>query len=262
MRRGRAPRYHLLMTACIAPDAEHAILERADPHVRLGDYEAALASWLAVDDPALASITFLENSGYPLDTLRALVDGQPRLRYPVRLAHTGGGYFPEGVGYGYAELGILDWAAEHCEAFATDDLIVKVTGRLQFPDLPRLVRRLPSGTSFACDAVNLHRPSARTGENGVLRTQLLVFRADFYRAHLLGLKSVMRPERGHRLIETVLYRTLWPLRANPAVLMRFPVNCSPVGRAAHWDKDYRSPRERARDAVRAVSRRVAPWLWI
>jgi hypothetical protein len=250
--------YHVLLTACIAPGASVRVA-RSDPSVRLLDYLAGLEFWLRLEDARLRSVTFVDNSGHSLAELEARAAGLASV--PVRFLSAPPTEIPEGIGYGYGELALLDWALANGDQLQSDELVVKATGRLRFPRLPRLLDKVPGTSVFLADAVNKHLPARRTAENGVLRTQLFAFGGQFYREHLTNLWQGMRAEAGHRLIESVLYRAIWPLRARPDVLLRFPVNCSPVGLAAHWDKDYQSPRERMRDGARAITRSVAPWIW-
>jgi hypothetical protein len=74
----------------------------------------------------------------------------------------------------------------------------------------------------------------------------------------------MRPEPGYRMIESILYRKLFPLHqtAPDRVLLRFPINCSPRGEAAHWNKQYGSGTDRLKNFTRSVGRRLAPGLWL
>jgi len=246
------------MTACIAPQPHPAVV-RSDPALRLRDYLSALEFWLRLPDPQLASVVFVDNSGHPLDQVEAL-----RLRYPripVEVHSSPPCDIPAGIGYGYAELQLIEWALQHSSRLAGEDLIVKATGRLSFPQLPKLITSLPSATSFAADAVCRQLPWRRTAENGTFRTQLLLFRRRFYQQYLSGLWRDMRPVAGQRFIEDVLYRAVWPLRDTQEVAMRFPVNCSPVGWAAHLPKDYASPSARVVNAGRAVARALVPWIW-
>jgi hypothetical protein len=123
------------------------------------------------------------------------------------------------------------------------------------------MNKLPSGAVFAADAVSRQLPWKRTAEGGYFRTQLLLFRRQFYQEQLSGLWQGMKPLAGLRNIEDVIYRAVWPLRGLPEVLLRFPSNCSPVGWAAHMHKDYASPRARLVDAVRGAARFTLPWIW-
>ena len=43
--------YLLVMTACIDPSAGHYRIDRADPAIRLLDYQQALRFWLSYPDP-------------------------------------------------------------------------------------------------------------------------------------------------------------------------------------------------------------------
>ena len=59
------------MTACIAPKpGVREMLCRADPSVRLKDYQRGLEFWLKLDEPRIGGVVFADNSGYPLDVLQ------------------------------------------------------------------------------------------------------------------------------------------------------------------------------------------------
>lgn len=253
--------YHLVLTACVAPRVENPLVSRYKADERLADYLGAFRHALAFDDARCAGVLLLENSGHPLDAFREIATRENRHGRAIDIRSAGDNEIPEGISYGYAELGMLDAAADESTLWNSATMLVKVTGRLTFPGLPRLIARLDSGDRFVADARNPNRPGRRSGENGSLTTQVLLFTPAFYREHLYGVRRQMRPEPGHRLIESTLYRTVWPLRDQPGVRLRFPVNCSPRGEAAHWQKSYQSPREQLKNAARAVGRIVAPQLW-
>jgi hypothetical protein len=257
---GKISRYHVVMTACIAPDPR--VVYRSDASARLGDYLSAIRFWLSLPDPRLKSLTFLENSGYPLDAIRQAVETGNERGISVDVRNVSDNYIPEGISYGYGELGMLDEASRVCAAFATSDLLIKATGRLCFPALPRWVSSLPGDTRFVVDAVNHHLPWNRTADNGVVRTQLLGFRPDLYREQLFGLRDQLRPIAGYRLIESQIYRFAWQRRHEPGYLLRFPVGCPPTGFAAHWEKRYDSLGPRQKEFAREVARRLAPFLWL
>ncbi|MEI2269258.1 hypothetical protein OHB93_08060 [Microbacterium sp. No. 7] len=252
--------YTIVMTACVQPAETGIRVSRSDPQVRLQDYLQSVEAWLAMDDPDCEQVIFLENSGYPLDEVRRLGDSPLALR-PLIAAHVGDNAVPEGVSYGYAELGMLDAASQSLGAWASADLLVKATGRLRFPALPRLIDRVGAGVQFLGDARNRSLPRYRTSENGVITTQLLAFTPDFYGDHMLGLREAMRPAMGHRLIESVIYRQLFPLEDGRRVRFRFPVSCDPLGHAGHWEKQYQSGADLSKSKARSLSRAIVPWWW-
>ncbi|NJL09515.1 MAG: hypothetical protein HC908_02810 [Calothrix sp. SM1_7_51] len=59
------------MTACINPNNGNISnqVSRSDPKVRLQDYENSLKFWLTLNDSRIKKLIFIDNSGYPLDSL-------------------------------------------------------------------------------------------------------------------------------------------------------------------------------------------------
>lgn len=255
--------YTIVMTACIAPNTDRPLVARVDAGERLADYQRAVRFWLSLDDPRCERVVFLENSGYPLDGIHEVAlesDG----RRPFEAVHVGDNQVPEGVSYGYAELGMLDAASVSVDSWSSAKLLVKVTGRLTFPNLTRLMSRVNPGVQFLADARNTHLPMARTAENGVLTTQLMAFTPSFYRKRLMSVREKMEPRKGHRLIESVIYRELFDLQRDKSqgVSFRFPVGCPPRGFAAHWQKEYGVGVDAVTDRLRGVARRTTPWWWV
>jgi len=253
--------YTIVMTACVQPATTGIRVSRSDPGIRLQDYLQSVEAWLRLDDPNCKQVIFLENSGYPLDAIRDLGNSS-FARRPLIAVHVGDNAVPDGVSYGYAELGMLDAASQLLDEWSTASLIVKATGRLRFPALPRLMERVDEGVQFLGDARNRSLPAFRTSENGVLTTQVVAFTPAFFEENLLGIRESMMPIKGHRLIESVMYRKLFPLEDAKRVLFRFPVNCDPVGHAGHWQKEYQSGVHLLQAKIRDASRTIAPWWWI
>ena len=255
------PSTALLLTACIAPgDAAAPHLVRVDPRVRMNDYAVSLSRWLRLKCAAIDTIVFADNSGYPLDFLEPVIKEHNAFGRTVELLSTNDNVIPEGMHYGYAELGIMDHAIEH-SSLSKFTRFAKVTGRLFFPDLPRLLDRLPDNLQVAVDARSqpfvLHRKRMP-----FITTQLLIFSRDFYCSVMKGRRREMGPETGIAYVENLLFSTLTPLEGTPGVLLRFPVNAEPVGVNAHWGKDYRGVGPWVRSLIRAAGRRIAPNVWI
>src|ERR1700759_4800132 len=93
--------YLLVMTACIDPSAGHYRIQRADPAVRLADYQHALRFWLAYPDQRVRRILFIENSGYPLDSLKAIPESENNLGKQVEFISLHCNWDPRTRHYGY-----------------------------------------------------------------------------------------------------------------------------------------------------------------
>jgi hypothetical protein len=246
------------MTACIDPTAGPVKLWRADPAVRLMDYRLALRFWLDHPDERLSHILFLENSGYSLDELKREAENNPRGKQ-VEFISMRCNESPPGVDHGYPEMRMLDLGLEKSELASRATYFMKVTGRLTFPKVSRLLDRLPRSYEFAVDSRNnvhfARRPQV------FVTTQLMIFSKEFYEKHIRSLWQQMVP-KGYSLIENLFWEELTRYRGQPGVILRWPVNVVPAGIAAHWYKDYSAPRQRLINAGRATARVLLPWWWI
>ncbi len=250
--------YLLVLTACIDPSTGPAHVVRKDPQTRLDDYSQAFTFWLSYPDPRVSRILFIENSGYSLGSLKQLVARNNPLSKEVEFISLCCNNYPPQVHYGYAELDMLDQGLSSSRLAQQSEYFIKATGRLKFPSLTRLLNHLPPCYSFAVDCRNnsLFRKSAQV----FVTTQLMLFSKLFYDEQLYGIKSEMFTSHGH--IEALLYDKLTKFSGRPNAILRWPVNCDPVGQAAHWQKDYASPKQRVINAGRAFCRVVLPKWWV
>jgi hypothetical protein len=249
--------YLLVLTACIDPSSGTARLKLADPEIRLEQYRKALEHWLLATDPRLAKILFLENSGYPLDKLRELVDKGNPLRKQVEFIQVSNNNYPAHLDYGYPELGMLDEATNTSKLMAESKYFIKATGRLIFPKLSRLLNRLPADYLFAVDC---HLPVYLISWSPGVNSNLMIFSVEFYKTQLLDVKSKMNDV--FRNMETLLYYKLMDYYKTPGAILRWPISVDPVGYDAQWGKSYNTPRRRVISAARSVGRAFLPGIWI
>jgi hypothetical protein len=258
-------RFTLLLTASIAPKVGVSrTFVRTDPAVRLGDYCEALRFWLRLRLPEIGAIVFAENTGYPLDAVAAVVREAGSAAPPVELLSFDHPPPPEGLHYGYSEFELVNAALDASAELRRRRHFIKVTGRYHFPDLPRLLRRLPDDFRVAVDSRGLRPWPLAASSNPIATVGLALFERRFYERELGGLTRTMVPAppwTRQQFIESVLFDALWPRRNEPGILLRWPVNCEPVGWGSNGD-DYRSLGKRWRAAVRAAARVVCPSLWI
>jgi len=250
--------YAIVMTACIDPSSGPIKVARNDPAVRLQDYMDSLRFWLNLDDRRLSKIIFIENSGHPLEALRELARTANPLRKQVEFIPLCCNHYPEGVHYGYAELNMIDEAFAASKLLSESPYFIKATGRLSFPGVSRLLDRLGNDYLFAVDCRDNTLPMR--SPQIFATTQLMVFSTLFYRRHLLNAKAELSKDLSH--IETLLYRKLSRFKGRQGAVLRWPVNVDPVGHAAHWHKQYDSPRQRAISLARAACRMVFPNWWV
>jgi hypothetical protein len=231
----------LVMTACINPGS--------DADRRHQEYLQAFTYWLDHPDPRLTRILFIENSGSDLSEFRRRAARNAKQIEFISLDTNR--LRPPKVHYGYSEMRMLDDALSTSELAKTSALLIKVTGRLIFPTLPRLLDRLPEKMEGAFDCRRNH-----------VTTQLFLCTPAFYAAHLEGAYRDFGAEWNTWHMENIYFTRLKRVSVESNMLLRFPVNCSPSGRAGHWGKNYSSLKERSKSAVRAVARVIAPWWWV
>jgi hypothetical protein len=253
--------YLLLLTACIDPSTGPAKIARADPLLRLRDYQNALRFWLAYPDSRIKKILFVENSNYSLDSLKTIASQQNSRGIEIEFLSLETTGYPEGFHYGYAECQMIDVALERSRLAASATHFIKVTGRLTFPGLTRLLDRLPNGFKVAVDARN-NTWFVRSPQR-FITTQLMLFEKSFFAERLQKLYHELKPiEEGVYLVENLYYHALMPLRDSPGVILRFPCNVDPHGFAAHWTKNYTAPKQRAISLARVITRRLLPNWWV
>jgi hypothetical protein len=255
----------LLLTACIAPKPGIANrLNRNDPNIRLRDYAAGLRFWIEYPDDRIRGIVFADNSGHPLDSLRALAHAHMRTGRPVEFHSFDHAAPLPNLSYGFNEAILVSETLAASALLAESVHFGKVTGRYRFPDLSRLLNRLPPDFRAAVDTTGCWPWPWKARSKPISSFALALFQTTFYREHLMRLFERMYPAPPWdrcQYIESMIYDHLWPLRHEPGIILRWPCNCEPVGIAANG-VDFRAPRRRLRAAIRAATRILLPHLWL
>ncbi len=255
----------LLLTACIEPKPAIAtLLRRNDAPTRLRDYETSLRFWLEYPDERIRGIVFADNSGYTLDSVRAVAAARQRADRPVEF-HSFDHPAPlPNLSYGYNEAILVSQTLDRSALLAGSDYFAKVTGRYRFPDLSRLLDRLPSDFAVAVDSTGCRPWPWKARAKPISNFALALFQTEFYRRELKDLQGRMYPAPPWdrcQYIESMIFDTLWPRRREPGIILRWPCNCEPQGVGANGS-DYQSPRRRFRAGIRALNRIFLPSLWL
>jgi hypothetical protein len=246
----------LLLTATITP-APGTKVSRNDPAVRRADYFTAFTYWLNHGDPRLRHILLIENSGADLSEFKAAAAKSGK---QVEILSIAPNPPPPGMHYGYSELQMIDQALAQSVLWRGTTHIIKATGRLTFPGLPALLNKVPDDFRIVVDA--RARLPFRNSERGFVSAQLFLSRHDFYDEVLrTGYTAMARAHHYPALVEHLLFELLTPLKGQQGVLLRFPVNCEPVGFAAHLAKRYDTPQRLLTATMRSVLRVIAPDFW-
>jgi hypothetical protein len=270
--------FTLLMTASIDPKGMSTSAAAADPNERQDDYAASLSYYLT-EHPRVRRITFVENSGWPLDRLRATAENNPH-RKSVEFISLSLNDFSRSLGKGYGELLMLDECLQRSTHVRESRYFGKLTGRIRLLNLTSLLEALPDPIDFACDLrdhpfydlvnfistrlrpTSTHRFNGRWGES-----RFFVTTPDFYHRHLRGRYAGIEESRpswglGTYYIEGLIFQIAKNEAAGERVVRRFPIEPMFRGMAGHLDKDYGGFTQRVKHAARSAVRRLAPWLHI
>lgn len=250
------PIYSVVMTACINPDSTNVY--RSDPELRLRDYQESLKFWLGMNDTRIKNIIFIENSGYPLNSLESIFDSYNPWNRNCEFISLNCNTIPPGVHYGYAEFKLLDLGLEKSQLIKTSDYLIKATGRYQFPTISRLLNRLPKEYKMAADTRDVSRFVPYPRRN--VTVALIISSIDFYKQHLRKVYQEMQPLPRKSFIEDIFYDLLIPMRNDPGIILRFPCNCESQGIGGNGDY-YGSKKKRVLAVCRAFGRVILPNWW-
>ena len=245
----------LVMTATIQPSPRADVL-RADPVLRLADYQQALRFWLGETHPCADRILFLENSSSDLSSLQAIAERENPAHKLVEFLSIPASPIPEGFNYGYSEMELLDAGLDRSELRRETTHMIKTTGRLIFPSLSDAIERLPTAPELLIDCRRF--PWPRHGADA--RVQLFAASHAYYDRHLRGSQRSMNATT-LRLLEQLIYARVIGTQGQPGVYLRFPCNIDPIGYSGFKGRSYQSLGQRFDQLTRAFLRRVAPGYW-
>jgi hypothetical protein len=231
---------------------------RSDSRVRMDDYLQALRFYLGVDVGAIDRIVFVDNSHSDLSPLERFAD-EARASKDVELISYPGLDHPVEQGRSVGETYLIDHAlgaSRILSALGNDDLFWKVTGRLRVRNLAQLVASTPDDCGIYIDFRRYRHRWVDTrifaATPGAFR-RLFLTRIDLLRLDLLPAGFVAPEER--------LFSALLPERERERIVPRLRLEPVIEG-SSGFGEDYRRPRRRVESAVRSVTRRVLPSLWI
>ncbi|MDJ0648111.1 MAG: hypothetical protein QNJ60_05335, partial [Xenococcaceae cyanobacterium MO_188.B19] len=151
--------YTLILTACIDPIGSSKgkiSVKRNDPKIRLQDYCKALKFWLNHRDLRIKKIIFIDNSGYSLDTLIKLAEKENIFQRKYEFISMRNNEIIDGLSYGYSEFKLIDEGLRRSTIIEDQDYILKSTGRYIYPNISKLLNKLPSSFLFAADSVDFY----------------------------------------------------------------------------------------------------------
>ncbi len=157
---------------------------------------------------------------------------------------------------------MIDEGLQHSRLYADHGIrLIKATGRYQFPHISRLLDHLPAGDfALAADARNNQRFVPKSQQ--IITAPLILARRDYFERYIRPAWRLLQPPPPYRgqFVEDVLYDTLMPLAGQPGVILRWPVNCDPVGIGANGDV-YGTGRKIILSMMRSLTRRFLPNWW-
>jgi len=247
------------MTATITPPAGVPALRRVDPADRLADYERALSFYLSLPATVLDGVVFAENSDSDVTSLARIAEEQARGK-EVELVSFDGLDYPVEHGRGVGETRLIDTALRRSRllgALGDDQPFWKVTGRLRFTNLDRLIVTAPASAELYVDFRRFPRPW--------VDTRVFACTPRAFRELLLSRVGLMRHDElehaGYSAPEERLFEELLPERRNGRVVPRLRVEPRIEGISGQGG-DYARPARRFWSATRATIRRLCPPLWI
>lgn len=246
----------LLLTASIAPKQFKNSVERNDVTTRLEDYKQALTLWLHHKDERITEVIFAENSGYDLTEIKQIFKLENTYNRKFTLIQKEESLAPEGVHYGYSELELIDLVFERYNFLSAQDYFIKVTGRLYFPEISKLISIGVPKYLFVADS-RIYNFLGK--QNKYILSTVFISRIDFYKNNILNKKEKMQ-DLPNSLFETLLVELLYGKFKN--ILLRFPFNLNPIGVGAHSNKNYGSLKNTFINSIRATARKVLPNFWI
>lgn len=248
------PEYILLLTACIAPIVSN--VKRNNPSDRLKDYLESLLYWLELDDKHIKGIVFAENSGYSMNELVELSKMKNKFNRKIEFIQYKELDSNDSVHYGYYEYKLLDYCFGKSNLITDDTFVVKITGRLYFENLPKLIEyHHRYNFQFLSDSRNYCIPGVKS--NYSILTTLFICHSEFYRIYLMNRRELMYFKEFYYL-ENTFFHLVMPFADNTKVKVRFPFNMEPTGIGGHSNKNYGSTGFKLKSFFRAIFRVLLP----
>ena len=257
--------YPLVMTAAIDTKGMPGVSVN-DVQERSNQYLGTLQFYL--QDPAVARIVFIDNSGYALDEFQSLAS-----RYPdkqVELLSCNLNDYPRHLGKSYGELRILDYVADHSLLVSQAGGYFKATGRFPILNVGKLLNEAHQRRPWEmfCDNKD-HRVYdwLRLGWTGrACDTRFFGVSLDFYRKFFYGREEEL-DDSSNKLIEFMFFETVKAASSAYQVIRRFRTEPEYAGKAGHVQtallqvNDYSGLVAKGKRRIRQMGRWLAPWFW-
>ena len=222
----------LLLTSTIEV-RNKSLVKRNDTQVRLNDYKITLKRWLT-RQKGLSRIVFVDNSGYSLEELRAIISAHKPTDKQVEFLS-----FSSEIGNldrSSGELETIEFALKDSKALKTCTYFAKVTGRLFITNIDKIIENLPH---------YFHVVSNFSNNLAYMDTTIVFFQKDFYKKKIAEYTKANVSDRNRSYIERVYAKAVH--LAIEQDYRWFPLSCEPVirGISGTKNKSYRRGRLRS-----------------
>ena len=262
--------YTLVLTSCIDPVASSngkKPVKRSNSSLRLQDYLKALEFWLCHQDSRIKKIIFIDNSGYSLEKLDRLAQEKNIWNRRCEFISMNNNELIEGLSYGYSEFKLIDQGLAKSNIIESEDYIIKSTGRYIFPDISKLLDRLPDRFLFAGDSVDFYSVGLRNSKlvnyrSSRTKVALLISEFKFYNLEIRNIYKELVPFdwKEKAFVETLLFKKIHSINNNKNIILRFPCNCDPLGIGGN-NTNYSSQRQKIVRLARKLGRIIVPKFW-
>lgn len=262
--------YTLVLTACIDPITSSKgkiTVQRNNPKIRLEDYLKALKFWFNYQDLRIKKIIFIDNSGYSLDSLIELAKRENIWQRKYEFISMNNNEVIDGLSYGYSEFKLVDEGLKRSSIIEDRDYILKSTGRYMYPNISKLLNKLPSKFLFVADSVDFysigfHKFKIVKFKSSRTNVGLFIAQFRFYNDKLRKIYKDLVPFdwKEKAFIETWLFKITKPLCDNQNIILRFPCNCQPLGIGGN-NTNYSSLRHKIIESCRGIGRIIVPDFW-
>ena len=233
------------------------LLQRADPHDRLQDYEKALKFYLPLLSQCIDSIVFAENSNSDISVLRGII-AQAGVTERVEFLVFDGLDHPPIYGRAYGELKLINYVMNHSLIINTQDremIVWKVTGRYIISNLCQIISRRPSIFDIYCNCRNIPKPWADMF--------LLAWTLKGYQAFLQNIHHKLIADREQIIQPEEVFMDLLDQPTEDINFVR-RFNVTPVinGVRGSDNQNYSEGRNLWKFYIRSTACKLFPWLWL
>jgi len=246
----------LILTATITPHDNVPNLKRSNPVLRRNDYLEALRHYLELPDEVVDSIVFIENSQSDLSDLQELAAQIGKTKRVEFISFYGLDY-PAHYGRAYGEFKMLDFANRNSKLLqnlAKDDCFWKITGRLKLFNLADLIKASPPKYKILIDFLKM--------PTQMVDLRLFTCTRIGYQEIFDGLYETLREDKLKMSAEGYLYQSWSKNYLDLGITPRYRIQPKIGGVGGQHNEDYLSGINLVKFAIRSISRRALPMLWI